>query len=68
MNKLDVQAYKHAFDAIFNQVKKSHPEFGVGKTLKGIIADWSDVQLQGLQAAIGEETANKVIKGCQVEN
>ena len=68
MNKLDTSAYKHAFEAIFNQVKKSHPEFRVGKTLNGIIADWSDTQLQGLQAAIGEEEANKVVKGCQVWN
>ena len=66
MNKLDASAYRHAFEAIFNQVKKNHPEFGVCKTLEGIIADWSDTQLQGLQAAIGEERANKVVKGCQV--
>ena len=66
MNKLDASAYRHAFEAIFNQVKKNHPEFGVGKTLNGIIADWSDTQLQGLRAAVGEEEANKVVKGCQV--
>ena len=45
---------------------KKHPAFGVGKTLKGIIADWSDTQLQGLQDAVGEERANNVVKGCQV--
>ena len=33
-------------------VQKKHPYFGVGKTLKGIIADWSDTQLQGLQEAV----------------
>ena len=39
MNKLDASAYRHVFEAIFNQVKKNHPEFGVGKMLNGIIAD-----------------------------
>ena len=39
--------------------KKNHPEFDVGKTLKGIIADWSDTQMN-------EAKANKVVKGCQV--
>ena len=67
MNKLDAQAYKTAFDAIFTHVGKNHKGcFCVGKTLKGIIADWSDTQMKGLQSAIGEETANKVVKGCQV--
>lgn len=68
MNKLNNLAYKHAFEAVFSKVKIDYPKFGVGKTLNGIIADWSDTQLQGLQAAIGEETANKVMKGCKVRN
>ena len=42
MNRLDASAY---FEATFNEVKKKHPNFGVGKTLKGIVADWSDTQL-----------------------
>lgn len=66
MNKLNALAYKHAFEAIFTKVKGDFPEFEVGKTLNGIIADWSDTQLQGLQEAIGEKKANKVVKGCQV--
>ncbi len=66
MNKLDAPAYKQAFHAVFSQVKVAHPEFAVGDTLKGIIADWSDTQLKGLQSAVGEENANKVVKGCQV--
>ena len=68
MNKLDNLAYNQAFGAIFSKVKRDYPKFGVGKTLNGIIADWSDTQLQGLQGAIGEETANKVMKGCLVRN
>ncbi len=66
MNKLDAAAYIFAFQAIFDCAKKSCPHFGVGKTLKGIITDWSDAQLQGLKGTIGEEQANKLMKGCQV--
>lgn len=68
MNKLDASAYKCAFEAIFGQVKKRHPEFGVGKSLKGIITDWSDTQLKGLQSVIGEDKTSQVVKGCQVMN
>lgn len=66
MNKLDATSYTHAFNAIFSKVKEVYPTFEVGKTLKGIIADWSDVQLQGLRRAIGEEKTDQVVKGCQV--
>lgn len=65
MNKLDAAAYTCAFKAIFECAKKSCPNFGVGKSLNGVIADWSDAQLQGLQGAIGEDLANKMMKGCQ---
>ena len=30
------------------------------------VLDWSDQQLKGLEAVIGEETAAKVVKGCRV--
>jgi len=68
MNKLDSDAYKCAFEAIFGQVKAHHPEFRVGKLLKGIITNWSDTQLKRLQSVIGEETASQVVKGCQVRS
>ena len=32
----------------------------------GIIVDWSDAQAKGLRLAIGEDMANKLLKGCQV--
>ena len=66
MDKLDSSAYEAAFHSIFTDTKKNHPEFDVGKTLKGIVADWSDTQMNGLKLAIGETKANKVVKGCQV--
>lgn len=68
MDKLDEPAYKAAFNSIFSHVKSTHQGFEVGKSLKGIIADWSDTQMNGLKSAIGEEVANKVVKGCQVSS
>ncbi len=66
MNSLTAVAYQQAFSAIFQTVKSNHPHFKVGGTLKGIILDWSDQQLGGLEGAVGKEAAEKVTKGCQV--
>ena len=66
LNKLDATAYSTCFSALCGKVKELHPEFGVGKTLQSILADWSDTQLKGLEGAIGEENVNKVMEGCQV--
>ena len=66
LNKLDASSYTHAFNAIFSKTKEKHHTLAVGTTLKGIIADWSDTQLNGLRGAIGEESTSKVMKECQV--
>ena len=55
-----------AFQAVFSTVQDDKPSFKVGKTLIAIVLDWSDQQLKGLEAVIGEETTAKVVKGCQV--
>lgn len=61
MNKLDASAYRHAFYTTFNEVKKKYPNFGVGKMLKEIVADWLDTQLQGLPGATGEKEAKLIV-------
>ena len=66
MNRLNTDAYTEAFEAVFYTVEISHPGFKVGKTLQGIVVDWSEQQVNGLEAVVGKETAEKVIKGCQV--
>lgn len=66
LNTLDAQAYAACFHAVFSCVKKNHPLFEVGKTLYGIILDWSDHQLKGLEQAVGKDVAGRVVKGCQV--
>lgn len=65
MNKLDTSAYREAFQAIFSKVKQYHPDFKVGKTLSGIICDWSDTQMRGLEEVIGVKVTHSVVKGCQ---
>ena len=41
-------------------------DFNAGESLKAIIMDWSDAQVKGLKAAIGESQASALIKGCKV--
>ena len=66
LNKLDAAAYATCFGALFRKMKELHPQCVVGETLVGILADWSDTQVKGLEDAIGQETVSKVMKGCQV--
>ena len=47
-------------------MKKSHPKFEVGDSLKGVVVDWSDTQIAGLEAAAGKETASLIAKGCKI--
>ena len=48
-NKEDSEFYANAFEAVFKQCQQDHKEFAVGKTLKGIVMDWSDTERSGLQ-------------------
>ena len=66
LNRLTANAYAQCFRSVFETVKKDHPHFAVGKSLQGIVLDWSDHQMKGLEAAVGEEVASKVAKGCRV--
>ena len=65
-NKEDSEFYANAFKAVFKQCQQDHKEFAVGKTLKGIVMDWSDTERSGLQNAIGKELCDKLIIGCRV--
>lgn len=66
LNKLTAEAYAKCFRAVFDQVKASHPKFAVGKSLCGVIMDWSDQQYNGLEIAVGASVAEEVSKGCRV--
>jgi len=47
----------------FKNVKlHDHPaEFELGKTLKGVVVDWSDAEINGLGQAVGRDTATKLL-------
>ncbi|XP_065905167.1 uncharacterized protein [Dysidea avara] len=66
MNHIDVNAYARCFRAIFEQAGEDHPSFKVGESLIGIIADWSDQKVNGLEMVIGKSTAESILKGCQL--
>ena len=58
--------YAHCFRSIFETVKKEYPSFNVGDSLQGIVLDWSDQQMKGLETVVGIKFAAKVAKGCRV--
>ena len=66
MNKQDSNAYALAFRKLFSKIKEDHPHYSVGETLLGLVVDWSDAQIKGLQHAIGKEKAEQLLKGCKV--
>ena len=66
MNQVAAAAYRYCFQSIFDTVKSDYPSVCVGKSLQGIIVDWSDQQMAGLEGAVGVEKATKVAKGCRV--
>ncbi len=66
LNHINAEAYECCFAAVFATASSRHPEFKVGGSLQGILLDWSDHQLKSLANAVGKDTAEKVVKGCQV--
>ena len=66
MTSESAEAYKIAFEKIFSLCQARHPNFAVHVTVKGIVIDWSAAEMKGLKLAIGDEHANKLLKGCQV--
>ena len=46
--------------------KKHNHEFDIGKTLLGVVIDWSGAEADGLRLAVGKETANLLLKGCSI--
>lgn len=66
MNKQDSSAYGLAFSKLFSKCKCDHAEFEVGKTLQGVVIDWSEAEMKGLGIAVGSELAKKLLRGCSV--
>ena len=51
---------------MFDKCKQVDTAFVLGKTLLGVVTDWSDSEIKGLKNVVGEETAGELLKGCQV--
>ena len=62
LNKINADAYAQCFEAIFQQVSEDYPTFKVGQTLTGIIADWSDQQVNGLIKTVGKKHCKQCFK------
>jgi len=65
-NRESAEFYKVAFSIMFRVCSDKYPSFEVGKSLKGIIMDWSDAESKGLREAVGDEIASNVLRGCNV--
>ena len=64
LDKQDKNAYSLAFRKIFQKCKEINPKYL--EFLLGLVVDWSDAQIKGLQQVVGEEKADKLLKGCKV--
>ena len=60
-DKQNKEAYSLAFKKIFERCSSIREDFEVGQTLLRIITDWSDTEINSLEAVVGH--ANGIIKG-----
>ena len=66
LDQQGASAYELAFRKMFDKCKQVDTAFVLGKTLLGVVTDWSDSEIKGLKNVVGEETAGELLKGCQV--
>lgn len=60
------QGYRLAFKKVFEHCKANYPDFSLRETLLAAIIDWSDAEINGLKAAIGDKPAISLLRGCKV--
>lgn len=65
LDKEGAKGYGLAYKKMFEKCS-DYPDFEVGKSLNGVVTDWSDAEIAGLRRAIGEDLGKKLLKGCQV--
>lgn len=54
-----------AFKKMFAKAS-TDANFKFGSTLLGVVTDWSDAEINGLKLAVGQDVAEKLLKGCSV--
>lgn len=66
LDKQDANAYALAYSKTFAKCKSQFENFVVGESLLGIVIDWSDAEIKGLEHAVGKDLASKLLRGCNV--
>ena len=66
LSKDDGDGYGIGFSKIFGMARGDCSSFEVGKTLRGIVIDWSNAEASGLQKAVRNTMANGLLRGSQV--
>ena len=51
---------------MFDHCSQSSKMFEVGRSLLGVVVDWSNTEAADLKMAVGEHKAAKLVKGCKV--
>ena len=51
---------------MFDHCKENYSDFDLSRSLLAVILDWSDAEINGLKAAIGNTLAVSLLKGCKV--
>ena len=59
LNNQSEQGYRLAFKKMFaiDHCKEKYTGFGLGKSLLGVIADWSNAEINGLKTEISDKLA-----------
>jgi hypothetical protein len=66
LDKERAKGYGLAYKNMFDKCCTDHSNFEVGKSLKGVVTDWSNAEIVGQRGAIGDDLGKKLLKGCQV--
>ena len=66
LSQQSAEACGLSFRKIITKCRVHCPEFEIGTTLLGIMIDWSDAEIKGLQLAVGDKQAEELLKGCKV--
>ena len=65
-NRQDYLAYATAFKGMFSHVTSQFPGFKNGEKLDVILVDFDDAEAKGLKESMGNEQAERVLRGCHV--
>ena len=63
MSKVSATAYGSAIRAVVECCERDNSG---SLNLKGLVVDWSSAQISGIKFAFGEEKAEELLRGCQV--